>query len=343
MISYHPTSKTTYAIRKEIRDNSDGLTVMQQAKKYNVSNRTILKWRHREVFEDAKHGAKNPKKSITDLEEHVICEIRKTALLSIDDLLEVVNELGIAIKRSSLDRALRRNGLSNLQKYISSLEENGQKKVQTFKDYKSGFIHIDIKYLPKVDGKRHYLFVAIDRFTRLVFVEIYPDKSKDSANKFLEQVISYFPFEIQKILTDNGKEFTDRFSRNRTTPSGNHIFDKTCQKNDIEHRLTKAYSPQTNGMVERMNRKVSDNVLNRIRFKTIDEMKSTIMHYIYNYNFHIKHSGIDRKTPIQALEKVWSKKQNDAKFKHANIDEFIKLNEKLINNYKAGCNTYPYY
>jgi len=38
-------------------------------------------------------------------------------------------------------------------------------------------------------------------------------------------------------------------------------------------------------------------------------MKSTIMHYIYNYNFHIKHSGIGRKTPIQALEKVWNVKQ----------------------------------
>jgi len=340
MISYHPTSKTTYAIRKEIRDNSGGLTVMQQAKKYNVSNRTILKWRHREVFEDAPHGAKNPKKSITDLEEYIICEIRKTALLSIDDLLEVVNELGITIKRSSLDRALRRNGLSNLRQYKLSLNPEKQNQIKMFENYEAGFIHIDIKYLPKIDGKRQYLFVSIDRATRLVFVEIYPDKSKESANKFLEQVISYYPFEIDKILTDNGKEFTDRFSRNRTTPSGNHIFDKTCRTNQIEHRLTKAYSPQTNGMVERMNRKVSDSVLSRIRFKTIDEMKSTIMHYIYNYNFHIKHSGIGRKTPIQALEQVWNVKQKKVNFNYSNIDEFIKLNNKLIKNYKAGCNSY---
>ena len=77
MLSYHPTAKTTYKIRKEINENIGNLTLEQQAKKYNVSISTIQKWRNREVFEDAAHGAINPKKSITDLEEYIICEIRK--------------------------------------------------------------------------------------------------------------------------------------------------------------------------------------------------------------------------------------------------------------------------
>jgi len=38
------------------------------------------------------------------------------------------------------------------------------------------------------------------------------------------------------------------------------------------------------------------------------------------------------------LEKVWNVKQKKVNFNYSNIDEFIKLNEKLINNYKAGCN-----
>ena len=336
MLTYHKRAKTTYAIRKEIKENPEGLTVMQQAKKYNVCNRTILKWRHREVFEDAKHGARNPRKSISDLEEYVICEIRKTALLSIDDLLDVVNELGISITRSSLDRALQRNGLGNLQKYIASLNEEKTHKHKEFKTYEAGFIHIDIKYLPKIDGIRHYLFVAIDRATRIVFSKIYSDKSKQSANKFLNQVISYFPFAIKRILTDNGKEFTDRFSRNRKTPTGNHIFDQTCKSNQIEHRLTKAYSPQTNGMVERVNGKITENVLNKIKFKTILEMEATIMNYIYNYNFHIKHSSIGRKTPMQTLQKIWNHKNNSIKFRRRNFDEFYNLNEKLISNYRMG-------
>lgn len=92
MLSYHPTAKTTYKIRQEIKENQDGLTLEEQSKKYNVSIPTIQKWRKREDFNDAPHGAKNPIKSITDIEEYIICEIRKITLLPLDDLLDVVNK-----------------------------------------------------------------------------------------------------------------------------------------------------------------------------------------------------------------------------------------------------------
>jgi hypothetical protein len=39
--------------------------------------------------------------------------------------------------------------------------------VKAFKAYEPGFVHIDVKYLPAIDGEpRRYLFVAIDRATR---------------------------------------------------------------------------------------------------------------------------------------------------------------------------------
>ena len=218
MLSYHPTAlvpctlfeKTTVNIRKEIKENIENLTIKEQAKKYNVSMKTIQKWRNRDNFEDAKHGAINPSKSISDIEEYIICEIRKTTLLPLDDLLEVVNEFGIKITRSSLNRALKRNNLSNLKEYLKTLNPNEEIKQTAFKEYPIGYIHIDIKYLPKIDNKRSYLYVAIDRASRVVFVDIYEDKTASSANNFLKDVIEYFPFEITKILTDNGKEFTDK-------------------------------------------------------------------------------------------------------------------------------------
>ncbi len=172
MIAYHPTAKTTFNIRKEIKENKENLTLRQQTKKYNINLSTVFKWRHREDFKDKKHGAIKPAKSISDLEEHIICEIRKTTLLPLDDLLDVVKGLGIKITRSSLARALQRNDLSNLSKYIKSLNEEDKPSHSKFKEYKAGYVHIDIKYLPKIDGKRTYLYVAIDRSTRIVFVDI---------------------------------------------------------------------------------------------------------------------------------------------------------------------------
>jgi transposase-like protein len=333
MISYHPRAKTTYKIREEIHKNPDKLSVKAQAEKYNVSRKTISKWRSRKDFNDAQHGAINPKKSITDLEEYIICEIRKISLLPLDDLLEVVNKLGIKITRTALHRALKRNNLSNLKKYIASLTDEEIEKTKEFKNYENGFIHIDIKYLPKIDGKRTYLYVAIDRASRYVFAEVYPDKTSESANKFLENVIKFFPFNIHKILTDNGKEFTDKFNNKKRKPTGEHTFDKTCTKNDIEHRLTKPYTPKTNGMVERVNGKVTENVLNKIKFDSLEEMEKTIMTYLHNYNHHIKHSGINRQTPLQALEKSY--KNKDIIFKE-NFQDFLSKDKAIFDNYRMG-------
>ena len=41
-------------------------------------------------------------------------------------------------------------------------------------------------------------------------------------------------------------------------PSGNHPFDMVCAKTKIDHRLTKPFKPQTNGMVERFNRRIAE-------------------------------------------------------------------------------------
>ena len=58
---------------------------------------------------------------------------------------------------------------------------------------------------------------------------------------------------IEKVLTDNGSQFTDRFTRKDKAPSGKHAFDRECALLGIEHRLIKPRHPQTHGMVERFN------------------------------------------------------------------------------------------
>jgi hypothetical protein len=50
--------------------------------------------------------------------------------------------------------------------------------------------------------------VAIDRATRLIYLEIHDNKKASTASNFLEKAIDFFPFKINKVLTDNGKEFT---------------------------------------------------------------------------------------------------------------------------------------
>ncbi len=85
---------------------------------------------------------------------------------------------------------------------------------KTFKDYGPGFIHIEIKYLPQMPGKtsRRYVFVAIDRTMRRVFMHIYGDMTDKSSVDFLRRLKLASPIKISKILADKGSQFIDRFA-----------------------------------------------------------------------------------------------------------------------------------
>lgn len=119
-----------------------------------------------------------------------------------------------------------------------------------------------------MDVSRRYLFVAIDRATRWVFVQFKANKTAASAQAFLKALHKACPIKINKLLSDNGKEFTDRlFNSRQREPSGNHEFDQLCKELGIEHRLTKPRTPKTNGMVERFNGRIAD-VLKTHRFNS---------------------------------------------------------------------------
>jgi transposase-like protein len=168
----------------------------------------------------------------------------------LDDLLAVTREfICQQATRSGLDSCLRCHGEGNLNA-LKPKEPSQTHKA--FKSYEPGFIHIDIKYLHQMPNEtsRRYLFVAIVRATRWVFVQIKSHKTAAAARLFLNALYKACPIKMQKILTDNGKEFTDRlFASRARNATGNHEFDQLCHALNIEHRLTKPRTPRTNGMV----------------------------------------------------------------------------------------------
>ena len=138
------------------------------------------------------------------------------------------------------------------------------------------------------ETSRKYLFAAIDRATRWVYIEIRPNKSAKSAERCLKNLINAAPFAINKVLTDNGKEFTDRYcATGQRKPTGNHLFDKVCTNHGIEHRLIKPRNPQTNGMVERFNGRIED-ILKQTKFKSASHLK---LKFPVNYHSKIASSS----------------------------------------------------
>ena len=305
----HSQARTTHLIREEIRNST--LSQAELARLYNVTRQTIRKWQDRDSPVDGSHSPKTMYTTLTREQELIVVELRTTLLLPTDDLLAVTREfINPAVSRAGLGRCLRRHGVSDLRDLV--VQDNAVPAVKkTFKDYEPGFVHIDIKYLPQMPDEtaRRYLFVAIDRATRWVFIEIYGDQTESSSVDFLAKVKAACPITICKLLTDNGSQFTDRFTSKtkKKEPSGNHVFDRLCKQYGIEHRLIPPRHPQTNGMVERFNGRISE-IVNQTRFGSAAELESTLRNYVKIYNHNIPQRALKHQTPVQAL-KEWQQKQ----------------------------------
>ncbi|MCP4055226.1 MAG: IS481 family transposase [Mesoflavibacter sp.] len=299
-IKLHKNAKTTPATRKYISENSRK-PVSELMQELGLSRNTINRWKNRTNFHDKSSRPNNFITKLEDWQEQIVVELRKTLLLSLDDLWYITMQyIDETISRNALYTCLKRHNVSKLTDIVP--QEQIDKKHKPFKNYDPGYIHIDIKYLPKMpDEKKHsYLFVAIDRASRWVFIKVFPDKTAESASDFLQETMKVFKGKIHKILTDNGKEFTDRFARNRKSPSGLHKFDLLCDKNKIDHRLTKPYTPKTNGMVERFNRRIKD-LLKGNRVGNIKELENLLLSYRETYNNRIKQRTLKWKTPSEVL------------------------------------------
>ncbi|MFM9429115.1 transposase InsO family protein [Variovorax sp. GrIS 2.14] len=248
------------------------------------------------------HTAHRLQTTLTPAQERIAVELRRTLLLPLDDLLAVTREfICEKVSRSGLDRCLRRHGVGNLNALKPSKPQEPHK---TFKAYEPGYLHMDIKYLPQMadESHRRYLIVAIDRATRWVYVTVKNNETAASARSLLKAVHAACPLKIVKLLTDNGKEFTDRlFASREREPTGAHEFDRLCTELGIEHRLTKPRTPKINGMVERFNGRIGD-VLKTHHFHSGEDLEHTLLRYVASYSHQLPQSALKSKTPIQTMK-----------------------------------------
>ncbi|NJM34720.1 MAG: transposase family protein [Rhodomicrobium sp.] len=109
-------------------------------------------------------------------------------------------------------------------------------------------------------------------------MEIHPRRNAATAAGFLKRFLAHFPAKVHTIPRLRGDRLSQITVPNSQTaspsipafartgmpgkpqdkPSGNHPFDRACASAGIKHRLTKPFTPQTNGMVERFNRRINE-------------------------------------------------------------------------------------
>jgi transposase InsO family protein len=249
MLAIHPNARTTPVVRAEIARSTEPTGAL--ARRYGVSTETVRKWRKRGP-EDCRDRPSRPRKlpwKATEEERAVVCALRRATGFPLDDLTFVVRHFLPHLDRDNVYRILKAEGLSRRPAPAAP-----EKAAAKFREYELGFVHVDVKHLPKLrtaDGelRKRFLFVAIDRRSRSVHLAVKDDETEASAKAFLEEALAAFPFRVTRILTDRGSCFTAEG------------FERLCRELGVEHRKTRPYTPRTNGMVERFNGRVQREVL----------------------------------------------------------------------------------
>jgi hypothetical protein len=97
-----------------------------------------------------------------------------------------------------------------------------------------------------------------------------------------------------EVLTDNGKQFTGRFTRPRPAEV---LFERICRENGITAILTKPRTPTTTGKVERFHQTLQRECLDDRVFATIEDAQAAVDVFVAEYNHDRPHQGIDDAYP----------------------------------------------
>ena len=120
-------------------------------------------------------------------------------------------------------------------------------------------VQVDEKVIPRHyianSELRLYQYTAIDEFTRLRFLAVYPEQSSYSSADFLKKLFKRYArrgIHVECVQTDNGFEFTNRFSNSeRDLPT---TFETFATQLGIRHKLIRPYTSRHNSKVERSHR-----------------------------------------------------------------------------------------
>lgn len=196
---------------------------------------------------------------------------------------ELLNQ-GVKISLSSVKRTLKRHGLlrerSPWKKWHWSLSRPEVKKA-------GDLVQIDTIHIGPADNQRFYVYTLIDVASRWSFAAANERINTHQSLKFVKLARRLAPFDFKTIQTDHGQEFSSYFTE-RLKISG------------IAHRHSRVRQANDNGHLERFNRTIQEECLERIT-RTKAAYQKAIEKYLPYYNNERLHLGLNLKTPLQVL------------------------------------------
>jgi len=305
-----------------------GWTIRRAAERFQVSPATAAKWarRYREgkpMSDCSSRPASSPRRCSQRLERRIV----KLRYCRRWGPHRISYHLGIP--RSTVGRVLARYRMPLLAHIdqATGLPVRKPKPVRYEAAEPGDLVHVDIKKLGKIpDGgswrafgrgsvqhkkahvgtdraaragaapSRGYVFLhhAVDDHSRLAYSEQLPDERKETAAEFWVRARAFFAdagISVRAVMTDNGACYRS------------HAF-AAALGNDVKHRRTRPYRPQTNGKVERFNRTIMTEWAYAQTYLSDQARAATYADWLHSYNHHRPHTGIGGLVPAARVHNV---------------------------------------
>lgn len=249
------------AYRQSLMKFAQKYGVSRASRKYNKSRSYIYFWRSRwdgsvESLACRSRRPHSHPNQHSEAELKLIRDMRRrNPKLGMIELWHRLRKRGYTRCPESLFRVMRKMGMfpaaEKKKRYVPKPYEQMQ--------YPGQRVQVDVKVVPRkciADSElRLYQYTAIDEFTRLRFLAAYPEQSTYSSADFLKKLNKWYArrgIQVECVQTDNGFEFTNRFSSSKKHLQT--LFEATAAQLDIRHKLIRPYTPRHNGKVERSHR-----------------------------------------------------------------------------------------
>lgn len=222
-------------------------------------------------------------RELTDEVVKKIVEIRCRHNRSAEVVHEELLRSSIVVSISSVKRTLDR---WNLLKKRSPWKRYHAPMPRPEVTKPGDLVQLDTIHLMVDRIRRVYVFTLIDVYSRWAYARAYELANTHTALDFLRRAHKKASFTFNHLQSDHGSEFSTTFT----------------ERSRIAHRHSRVRMPNDNAHLERFNRTIQEECLDRIP-RSVDAINRAMDDYLPYYNSERLHFGLFLKTPVEILAK----------------------------------------
>lgn len=191
---------------------------------------------------------------------------------------------GFPVSLSSVKRTLQRQGLI---KKRSPWKRWHFEQPRPLALNPGNLIQIDTIHLGPANQERLYIYTLIDVFSRWAWAKASLKINTHRSLLFVKESKERSSFDFHLLQSDHGQEFSSWFTE--------HL-----GKQGIVHRHSRVRKPSDNGHLERFNRTIQEECLDRLP-RRFSLYQKEIPEYLEYYNTERLHMGLNYQTPLQVV------------------------------------------